>query len=525
MAAIRPQAIRAHMGFLADDLLAGRGTATRGYDVAARYVAAQFAAMGLKPAGDDHSFLQYVPFRTAHADESKSTLSLTATGDKGSKSPIALKYREDFLLRGDFGRQSVAVTAPVVFVGYGITAPSEHYDDYEHIDAKGKIVALIFGAPKFDSALKAHYTSSLQKIKNAIAHGAVGMIVVDDPVLEGLYPFSKRVRDLRTPDFRWLDPQGAAHNFFPQIKGVAQLNVDATRRLFDGAAYSAEQVFEAAKSGRPPAFDLPLIATIETVTQSREVRSPNILATLEGSDPGLAHEHVVYSAHLDHLGVSESAAGDGIYNGALDNASGIAIMLETARVLSQMNPRPRRSILFLAVTAEEDGLLGSDYFANNPTVDKRSIVANVNVDEDKMLWPVRDVVVYGADHSSLGRVVQAAATRLQLAVSPDPEPEQVIFVRSDQYSFVQQGVPSIMPNPGFKSLDPAIDPHALSEKWEKTRYHEVGDDMSQPGLDFESAATFARFVYLCGYLIAEETQRPTWNPGDFFGIQYAPKSP
>lgn len=520
LAAIQPHAIRAHMAFLADDLLEGRGTATRGYDVSARYVATQFASMGLKPAGTGNSFLQAVPLRAVLADENQSHLHLLPAGQRGTAEE--LKYRDDYLLRGDFSRATTSVQAPIVFAGFGITAPSEHYDDYAHIDAKGKIVALIFGAPPFESALKAHYTSTLQKVKNAVAHGAVGLILINDPVLESLYPFAKRVRDLRTPGYRWLDGAGMAHDYFPQIKVNAQLSMAASRRLFERAPQSIDKVYEAAKAGRPPAFDLAFTAKAETVTQSQDLSSSNVAAMLPGSDPTLAGEYVVYSAHLDHLGFTPVKDGDGIYNGALDNASGTAIMLETARALSQM--KPRRSILFVAVTAEEAGLLGSDYFANNPTVPKNALVANVNIDEDKMLWPVRDIVAYGADHSSLGAVARNAADRLQLTISPDPSPKSVTFVRSDQYSFVQQGVPALMPTPGYESVDPAIDPRALSEHWEETRYHEVGDDMNQPGLDFESAATFARYAFLCGYLIAEETPRPEWNPRDFFGTLYGRKT-
>ncbi|HXM92355.1 MAG TPA: M28 family peptidase, partial [Candidatus Dormibacteraeota bacterium] len=268
-------------------------------------------------------------------------------------------------------------------------------------------------------------------------------------------------------------------------------------------------------------FVMPITAKIHNVTGLQDVASRNVVAKLEGSDPTLKNEYVVYSAHLDHLGIGEPVKGDGIYNGALDNASGSAILLEVARAFSGMKTRPRRSILFLSVTGEEAGLLGSDYFAHYPTVNKSSVVANVNMDEDLMLWPLRDIVAFGAEHSSLDAVVKKAAARMRLSESPDPSPEEVVFIRSDQYSFVKQGVPAIFPVPGFTSDDPKIKPTEIFKNWEQTRYHQPQDDMDQPGLDFDAAAKYARFVFLCGLLITEDPQRPTWNKGDFFGEHYA----
>jgi Zn-dependent M28 family amino/carboxypeptidase len=282
-------------------------------------------------------------------------------------------------------------------------------------------------------------------------------------------------------------------------------------------------VFAAANAGRQLSFDLPWTFKYRGVTNWKDTQSPNVVAKLPGSDPTLREEYVVYTAHLDHLGIGKPVNGDGIYNGALDNGSGSADLLEVARAFSRMNPRPRRSILFVSVTGEEAGLLGSDYFAHYPTVKKSSIVANVNMDEDLMLWPLKDVIVYGADHSSLGREVNEAAARLHLTVSPDTQPEQVFFIRSDQYSFVKQGIPAVFPVPGFKSDDAKINPAKIFAKWEQTRYHQPSDDMNQPGLDFAEAARFARFNLLVGYLVAQKTERPTWKKGDFFGEHYGKK--
>lgn len=516
MQSIRPESIRAEMRFLSDDSLEGRGTGTRGFDIAAKYMASEFEGMGLKAAGDDGTYFQSVPLRSATVDDSNSSLTLVRDGKEES-----LVDRKDFISRADPGREDTSVEAPVVYVGMGVTAPEQGYDDYKGVDAKGKIVALITGAPpSFDSAVRANYSSAAVKSANAVAHGAVGMIVIDDPVSEEMYPFQKRARDLSFGSMRWLDRNGRPNDYYPELKAIAQLSMDETTGFFEGTGHTADEVFAAAKQGKPLSFDLPLTARIRNVTKLADVRGSNVLAMLAGSDPNLAAEYVVFTAHLDHLGIGEPVKGDRIYNGALDNASGSAILLEIARAFSRMSPRPKRSLLFVSVTGEEKGLLGSDYFAHYPTVEKKDIVADVNMDEDLMLWPLKDVIAFGAEHSSLSTVVNAAAERLDLTVSPDPIPQEMIFIRSDQSSFVKQGVPSVFPEAGFKSGDPKFDPEAIFKNWEATRYHQPQDDMDQPGLDFNSAVKYARFIFLCGWITAQEKDRPHWNPGDFFGKKY-----
>jgi hypothetical protein len=517
MSTIRPETIRADIRFLSDDLLEGRGTATRGYQIGAKFMATQLEGLSLQPAGDAGTYFQNVPLRSLKVDQAASTLSLT----RDAKTQT-LAFGKDFAAFADPGRADSSVEAPLIFVGYGVTAPDQNYDDYKSIDVKGKIVVLLPGAPNFQSALKAHYSSGDIKARNAAAHGAVGVIALNSPILERSYPFTKSVRDLVTPEYRWLDKHGNPNDYFPEIKAAAFLSMNATEDLFHGTPHAAQELFALAKDGKPqPIFPLPVNAKLRNVTKSRDVQGSNVVAKLEGSDPVLKNEYVVYSAHLDHIGIGEPVHGDTIYNGALDNASGCATLLEIARAFSGMNPKPRRSLLFVFVTGEEAGLLGSDYFASNPTVPANSIVADVNVDEVLMLWPLRDIVAFGAEHSSLDGVIQKAAERMHLVESPDPLPEEVVFIRSDQYSFVKQGIPAVMPSPGFKSDDPKTNPAAIFEKWEETRYHEPQDDIDQPGLDFDAAAKFARFALLCGYLISEDPQRPTWNNGDFFGDHYA----
>jgi Peptidase family M28 len=459
-----------------------------------------------------------VPFRSARVDEAKTTLTLIRAGQAQN-----LVFRQDYVANGNPGQAESTVEAPVVYVGFGVTAPELNYDDYKGIDTHGKIVAYVYGAPDFDSALKAQYSSAEVKQANAVAHGAVGFIVLYDPRLEALYSFRKRADALSFSQMTWLDKDNKPSDFFPELKGSAILSLPAATKFFEGSGHTAAEVFQAAKAGKSLAFPMPLTARIHNQSELKDVNSPNVVAKLEGSDPVLKNEYLVYSAHLDHLGIGEPVNGDTIYNGALDNASGCAIILEVARAFIKMNPRPKRSILFVAVTGEEKGLLGSDYFAHYPTVSKAAIVANVNMDEDVMLWPLRDIIAYGAEHSSLEGVVERAAKRLQLSVSPDPEPEETIFIRSDQYSFVKEGIPSVFPVAGFKSPDPAIDPAALFKTWEQTRYHEPQDDMQQPGLDFDQAVKYAQFIFLCGWLITQDAARPAWNAKDFFGEHYGKK--
>jgi hypothetical protein len=517
---IRPEAIRADMRFLADDLLEGRGTGTRGHEIAAKFIASQFEAMGLEPAGQDGTYFQNVRLRSMRPGEAYSTLSMVRGGKEQT-----LTFRQDFIAEADAGRTETSVEAPVVYVGFGVTAPEQAYDDYAGVQAKGKVVAYVFGAPpQFESTVRAHYSAYEAKAANAAAHGAVGTILLDSPFLEQFYPFKDQVRDLGFPDMRWLDGQGQPNDYFPQLRGAAILNMAATARLFEGSGKSPEEIYAGAKEGKPLSLALPVTAKMKIVTKLEDIHSPNVVARLQGSDPKLRDEYVVYTAHLDHLGIGEPVNGDKIYNGAMDNASGSASLLEIARAYSQMKPHPRRSILFVSVTGEEEGLLGSDYFAHYPTVAKDGLVANINIDGNlALLWPIEDVVARGSEHSTLGAAAHKAADRLKLDVSPDPVPDLVLFIRSDQYSFVKQGVPSVFASAGIKSSDPKIKPREIATTWRLTNYHKPQDDMSH-SFDFESGAKYARYVFLLGYVVAQETEKPTWNPGDFFGEHYGKKN-
>lgn len=508
---IRPSGIRAHMEFLADDLLEGRGTGTRGYQLAANYIRAQFETIGLRPAGTDGSYFQTVPFRRITLVPENSSVSIKQ-GGKEQK----LTYEKDYVLRGDPLHTDALVDAPVVFVGFGVTAPEFGYDDYATADVKGKIVAMFYGAPaKFPSAPRAHYSAGRVKLANAVAHGAIGTVLIWAGQIEERIPFSRVVRFYREQSLRWLDKNGTPNDAQPQIRASATLSKTGAAMLFEGASKTFAEALESSSKGQAQSFPLTGNLVIHVVSRHTPAESPNIAAVLPGSDPQLRNEYVVYTAHADHLGVGEAINGDSIYNGALDNASGTAALLELARVYSLLPTPPRRSLLFLIVTGEEEGLLGSDYYAHYPTIPISQIAANVNMDGISLLYDFRDIVPLGAEHSSISSAVNQVAQHFGLEVSPDPLPEEVFFIRSDQYSFVRQGVPSVAIVEGFKAVDPGINGRDVSLEWERTRYHTPKDDMQQP-LNLDSAAKLTRVDFAVGYLLAQQPQRPAWNQGDFF---------
>ena len=502
--------IAAHVQVLAHDSMEGRGTGSRGYEKAARYVEGRFAALGLRPAGTA-GYRQPVPLRLA-VPTRESALVLSRGGDSRE-----LVWEQDFVLIPYFLRERIEVTAPVVLVGFGVTDSSRGYDDYRNIDARGKIVVVLTGAPaSFPPTERAHHANGRVKAANAVRHGAVGMLVVR--TRDQTFPWDRLARQLRAGFMRWLDPRGEPNDAFPELHGTALLSDGAAPLLLSGATQSLAQVLDSAARGAPPAFDLPLRATIRTVNTHRRMESPNVAGMLRGSDARLRDEVVVFTAHLDHLGIGEPVNGDSIYNGALDNAAGTGALLEVARAFGRLPRPPRRSVLFLAVTAEEMGLLGSDYFAGHPTVPIERIVANLNIDALSILYPLRELVPLGAQHSSIDTIAARAAATLDIALGPDPFPQEVFFVRSDQYSFVRRGVPSLFFFMGRRS-DSGIDAAARFGQWMRTRYHTPQDDLGQP-MDFEAGARHAQLAFLTGLGIANADARPVWKPGDFFGTMF-----
>ncbi|HEX7153722.1 MAG TPA: M28 family metallopeptidase [Thermoanaerobaculia bacterium] len=513
----RPEAIRGHMSFLAHDLLEGRATGSRGYALAAEYVAAQYQIHGLEP-GAGGSYFQTVPFRRTIPDTS-STITLTRAG----AAPVTLRFGDHFTTYGDPLSTHKVVEGDVVFAGFGITAPERKYDDYAKLDVRGKIVAIYSGAPKnLPNAVRAHYASSVTKLENAAAHGAIGLITLSTPVDAARSPWERTVRQTKLGTMNWLRADDTPASVFPAVSAPVSFNGAAAELLFAGARTNLSEVITSIESGAPKPFALPTRVRMELGARHESLQSPNVVGILRGSDLALRREYVVYSAHLDHVGITEPVNGDSINNGALDNASGIAAMLEIARAFAALPERPRRSIIFLATTGEEKGLRGADYFANNPTVPLDGLVANINIDQILMLTRTRDLVALGGETNDIGDTAERVAREMRIELSPDPFPDEVFFVRSDQYPFVKKGIPALYVTAGYKAVDPAIDAQKRMDEWMRARYHSPSDDMSQP-LDFAEGALVAEFDFRLGLALANADARPRWRPGDFLGEKFGRK--
>lgn len=507
---VRADAIRSHVEFLASDLLEGRAAASRGYDIAAAYTAAQFRQSGLKGAGAAESFYQSVPLLEATPVLPGSSVELVVEGRTHN-----FEYGTHYLPSADFTSASSTLSAPLTFAGYGIEAPELNHDDFAQVDLQGRIAVIFSGAPsKFPHSQRAYYSSSTTKFQSLIDHGAVGAVIVDSAQDARLFPWERTVAMSWTPQMRWLDEDGKPHNAFEPLKLRFRFNHESATQLFEGAERSFQDVLAVAEAGDPQAFGLPGLLTLSATTGLRRTESTNVIASLPGSDPRLKNEYVVLTAHLDHLGRGAAVNGDSIYNGAHDNASGVGILLEMARALRTSGAKPRRSIIFAAVTAEEKGLLGSDYFMQRPPV-QGTVVANINIDMPLLFAPTLDFVALGEEHSSLGALARAAAAGQGYRLSPDPAPEQVFFVRGDQFSFIRQGIPSIVLMGGYQSRDRHVDVAQLQHDFREHNYHQPGDDLTLP-MDYATAADLARINLRIALNAANATAPPRWKRGDFF---------
>ncbi len=504
-------AVRAHMRFLSDGLLEGRDTGSRGHEIAAVYVASQLESMGVQPAGENGTYFQNVPLRKAINDGSKSSFSLV----NGAK-VIRLKDSVDYVFFADLEHTEIDVDAPVVFVGFGVTAPEQNYDDYAGMDVRGKVVALLGNAPvRFSSTLRAYYADGFVKVKNAVAHGAVGGLVLLSPEDEKINPWDWSVPQIQAGTRGWLD-HGLPHDSLPEFQAAAALSVRGAQLLFSGAPRTLEDVFTKARNSQPQAFPLRWTAKMHAVSSYQALSSRNVIGKIRGSDPALSVQYVIHSAHLDHLGMCAAVDGasDKICHGTLDNASGVATVLEIARAYTKLPKPPRRSIIFFFPTGEEGNLEGSDYFAHFPTVPKQNLVADINTDvAPGMRYPSKDFNVIGGEHSSLNQNAVWAAQLTGHTITPDPMPEQNLFIRSDHYSFVQQGIPSILIRNGS-------DGGEVAKKWLETRYHTPLDNMEQP-IDYDAGVNAAGLLFLLSYNVAQQDQRSVWNKDDFFGTKFS----
>ncbi len=510
--------IEAHLRYLADDARLGRMTGTPEYDESAAYVAGHFEEIGLEPAGND-GWYQRVPMLANRIDVDSATLTYHKDSGDG-----AMRWKEDFVMSGDTVRPETEIRAEVVFAGFGIHAPEMGYSDYEGVDVNGKVVAVFGGAPdSFPHNERAFYSSRLTKAEEAVARGAIGSISLRSRVDQRRYSWKRIAENAGVrPGMSWVNLSGAAANYFPELQGAAVLNVPAAEDLFGSAPISFEDALDAADAGTPLSIPLGVEVTLARKTDHETISSPNVVGVLRGADPELADEYVVYTAHLDHVGTGAAVNEDTIYNGMYDNAMGVSLLIEAARAFKAMPEPPRRSILFIALTGEERGLVGSDYFAHYPTVPGDSLVANVNLDMPLLLYPLADVIAFGSEHSSLEAVIADVVVHEDFVLAPDPVPEEVLFIRSDQYSFVKQGIPSVFLVPGFTSTDPEIDGGARFSEHLRTHYHQPSDDLSRP-IDWPSAVRFARANVRIGHAVAERSERPSWNEGDFFGDKFAPR--
>lgn len=489
---------------IADDRTEGRQTGSPGYRLAADYVISRFKAEGLQPAGANGGYLQDVAFEEQVIDQSASTAEL-APADNGTSTLVpVIKVGENMLISAGGAPRPAKVDAPLVFIGYGLHLPDQGWDDFKGVDLKGKIAVVLSGGPAdLPGPVKASNRSERARLLGEA--GAVGVISLTTPKQveipwarlkllapqPGMYLADRTLRE--TPD-----------GFF-----TASVDPDKASELFAGSGHSWAELTALADDSKPlPRFDLAWRLRARVAAKHRPLTSPNVIARLEGADPKLKGEYVAVSAHLDHLGIGAPINGDRIYNGAMDDASGVASVLDIAHRMAH-GPRPKRSMLFVVVTAEEKGLLGSHYYAQRPTVPKGSIVADLNFDMPLPLWPLKTVTVQGEAESTLGAVARAVAARQGLAVAPDPLPDRNSFVRTDQYSFVRAGVPALAFKFGFTKGTPEFQ---IEHDWRASRYHSPSDDVNQPGVLQDEAIKLDDYVAGIARDVADAPARPSWLP-------------
>lgn len=510
---IHPQAISAHISFLADDLLEGRGTGDRGHRVAAAYVASQLGGMGLEPAGTDGSWYQQFSLRAGRAGAA-----LLEVGTTGGSNQVLVQGK-DFTAHAPLSTGLADITAPVVYVGHGIVAPEYQWDDLAGVDLRGKVALVLIGAPLgtgadfFPPIPSAVYGQARHKLEVLRARGVVGILLVHTPDREKVQPWARALATADMESMALLEdgrvPPSAELPFLT-------LSTEATNAVLSAAGRSerVSDLVAAVTARKSRSFELGTRARMRIEAKLRTVTSMNVAGLWRAaSGSPLAGETVVYTAHLDHLGIGKPENGDAIFNGASDDAVGVGSLLEVAAAFTRLPARPKRSVLFLLVTAEEKGLLGSEWFVGHPTVPAASLVADVNADSGLAVYPPREVLTVGAEESTLADDVRRAAAALGLGVGQDPEPKQAHAVRSDQYNFLRHGIPGTTTGAGRGGATEAE--LKAAEEFRRTRYHRVADAW-EPGRDYGPATTIARFQFLLGLAITERPTRPTFVPGSFF---------
>jgi Zn-dependent M28 family amino/carboxypeptidase len=493
-----------HVEFLASDAMRGRQTGSPEHLKAAEYVAAQFKALGLEPAADGGTYLQPVAFAWRRVDEPHSSLELVFPD---STVPLVLGEDATISMALDEPRD---LDAPLVFAGYAVSVPEQGYDDLARADLKGKVVVHIQGGP--DAVTEPRRSQSQftgERWARLREHGAIGLITIRNPRrAEGGGNWARGAAQRFNPGMSLADADVDERT--GQKLGL-NLNAAHAQRWFAGSGHALEDLMALSDSADAmPAFDLVPRVHAKIAFERKTITSQNVVALLRGSDPKLAHEYVVLTGHLDHLGVGVPVAGDSVFNGAMDNASGVSSLIETARILAAK--RPKRSVLFVIVTGEEKGLLGSYYWTRRPTVPLGQIAANVNVDMVLPIIPLANLVVHGVDESTLGDVARDEARAAGIAILPDPDPRRNLFIRSDQFNFIRAGVPAIALS---AAAVPGSPQDSLLKAWTRDRYHEPSDDLSQP-MDPAAASDLIRYVAGLTERVANQTGRPAWKDASFF---------
>jgi hypothetical protein len=507
MQTISEQALQKHIKFLGSDLLEGRGTGTRGGEIAARYIAGELTKLGLKPIEDDNSYFQFILMHGSRPLPS-SELQIVSQGKTHQ-----LAIGKDYLLYHSGAQTFVPKPAPLVFVGYGISAPEFDYNDYQALNVEGKIVVFLSGEPAssdhsyFDGSAPTIYSIPEAKQRHAIARGAVGSIMIPTP------------RDQQGRDWQYWANEFAFEDITLFYSVTGNLNVvmnpAMAQILFEDATYSLRQVFEMDETNNLRSFSLPVAASFQGHFQQRDFLAANVIGLWEGKDPELKYSYLLVSAHYDHLGIGPAVKGDSIYNGVFDNAAGVAAVLEMVGAFTALPERPKRSIIFLFVTGEEKGLLGSTYYVDHPAVSLYKTIANVNVDGLAMFDTFDDVVGVGAELSTLSEYLQQVAQELGLRVSSVPTPfsSSAAFTRSDQIAFARAGVPSllVMEGSSYRHLSSEEGLKRMIE-WGQRYYHTPFDDLDQL-INFEAALQHCQMLFAFCHTLVNSDTAPQWKSG------------
>ncbi len=503
--------MRADLEFLAGDLLEGRGTGAHGGDIAAAYIATQFAIAGLKPLGENGSYMQNVPL-TGLTTQPESTLQiLPKSGEAWS-----MKYLDEWVANDLSLQTKETIDAPLVFVGYGIHAPGQNWDDYAGLDAKGKVVVALVNDPPSEDAnvfggkAMTYFGRWTYKYEEAARQGAAGILLIHNTEMAS-YGWQV-VRNSNSSEQAYLEnPRGQY-----QVKMAGWISEDAAKKLATLAGTDLAGLFEKAKTRGFTHMELPLRIQAHLVAKVRPLPSNNVIGMLEGSDPARKDEVIVYTAHYDHLGIGVTVEGDNIYNGAIDNASGTALLIELARSYAAAKARPARSVVFLSVTAEERGLRGSEYYGTHPLIPAKKTMLDLNYDAIDLWGEVENVILTGAERTTLWPVVQEVAAAMKLKISPEAHPEAGSYYRSDHFSLARVGIPSFSIDMGNEYVGKPAD-FGEQKYWEynKQHYHQPSDEVN-PNWDYSGAAQVARLGIYIGWRVAEMSGATGWREGDEF---------